>query len=150
MAGYDAAGARVGAAGHFASRLTAALVASGQVAKADVLDTFADFTVGALDVLNGLETQPTASITPIRPPATALEQELGASPATTATGLRIIGALNDEHPAWLFEAAAKKGVTAVFDNRADLATNSKRPWYKQAEPASEDPAPFWPPRPKGR
>lgn len=146
---YDASGARIGAAGHFASRLTAALVTSGQVKHDEVELVFADLTKACLNVLNDLE----GGSTPTRTVEQALTDELGATPAPATPApsggaLRIIGQQGDV-PAWLFEAAAKAGVTAVYDNRSDLAENPKRPWFKQAEPkpaSARDAKGFWPPR----
>ena len=58
----DTQGIRIGAAGHFSSRITAALIASGQITAAQAMDTFADFTSQALDVLNSFETQATPTV----------------------------------------------------------------------------------------
>lgn len=139
---YDNQGARIGAAGHFASRITAALITSGQVTKDEAADVFADFTDNCLTVLNGMEGQ-----TPVRTVEEALTKEVGATPAVAQDALRIIGGDGSPHPDWLFRDAAKAGVTAVYDNRGDLAQNPKRPWYKQAEPnVGRDAKGFWPPR----
>lgn len=144
---YDNNGARIGAAGHFASRITSALITSGQVTKAEAADTFADFTQACLDVLNGLEGASTPAPAPQRTAEQAVTQEFGATPVVEQPSLRIIGDSGEPHPAWLFTDAAKAGVTAVYDNRKDLAQNPKRPWYKQAEPnVGRDAKGFWPPR----
>jgi hypothetical protein len=144
---YDNAGARIGAAGHFASRLTAALIAKGGIEPTEqaAADSFADLVGMTLAVLDGLEAVPSNVVKAAFPGTTEVNE-----PTTAESALRIIKPMDDNHPAWLFEAAAKAGVTAVWDNRGDLAKNSKLPWYKQAEPESSDPRPFWPPRPKGR
>jgi len=47
-------------------------------------------------------------------------------------------------PDWLFEQAAAKGVTEVYDNR-DRVQNTKRPWFKATTGGENAPA-FWPPR----
>jgi len=144
---YDNNGARIGASGHFASRITAALIASGQVTKDEAADTFADFTVSCLDVLNGLEGSVTPTPAPARSAEAALGAELGATPAVSQQEVRIIGGSGEVIPPWLYVDAAKAGVTAVYDNRGDLAANPKRPWFKQAEPnVGRDAKGFWPPR----
>lgn len=147
---YDAAGARVGAAGHFASRLTAALITKGGIEPTpeSAADTFAELTEAALTVLNGLEgasVQQTAKVIKANFPGTT---EVGNEPTVKGGKLRFIGGSGDDHPSWIFEAARKAGVTAVYDNREDLAENPKRPWYKQAEPEvdRDDAKAFWPPR----
>jgi hypothetical protein len=146
---YDQNGARLGAAGHFASRITAALITAGKVDSEEMAaDVFADLTSKCLDVINGLE----GAAPPARSIAAVIERELpGATeiPQELAE-LRIINPINDDHPAWLYEQAKQAGVVAVWDNRDGLKENSKRPWYKQAEPESDDPKPFWPPKPRAR
>lgn len=140
---YDNNGARIGAAGHFASRITAALITSGQISKAEASDTFADLTADCLAVLNGLEGGSSAeNVIRANFPGT----ETVATPPQSGGGLRVIGGDGTPVPEWLAADAAKKGVTAVYDNRADLAQNPKRPWFKQAEPKADEPAAFWPPR----
>lgn len=56
----------------------------------------------------------------------------------------------DQHgplPDWLFEQAASKGVTEVYDNRLDAMQNpdKKRPWFRATTGGRDAPA-FWPPR----
>lgn len=147
---YDNNGARIGAAGHFASRITAALIAQGGIAPTEeaAADAFADLTSRCLDVLNALEGSPAptpqaaqAAVEAAFPGTTEV-----ATPVVSQEPLRIISGDGSPAPAWLFEAAAKAGVTAVFDNRGDLAANPKRPWFKQAEPKVDKPKGFWPPR----
>lgn len=48
-------------------------------------------------------------------------------------------------PAWLLEACKRDGITEVYDNRGDLASNPKRPWFKAVN--NKDVA-YWPPRGK--
>jgi hypothetical protein len=141
---YDNNGARIGAAGHFASRIVAALIAKGGIepSEAAAADAFANLTSDCLAVLNGLEGAA---------PAAAANVIKASFPGTTeaeGSELRIIGGDGSPAPAWLYTAAAKAGVTAVFDNREDLADNPKLPWFRQAEPevAKDDRKPFWPPR----
>lgn len=47
-------------------------------------------------------------------------------------------------PDWLFHQAAAKGVTKVFDNRANLQRNPKSPWFKA--PKDQGDHAFWPPK----
>ena len=51
-------------------------------------------------------------------------------------------------PDWLYEQAAQKGVTEVWDNRQQ-AQGNKRPWFRATTGGDNAPA-FWPPRPAGR
>lgn len=48
-------------------------------------------------------------------------------------------------PDWLYEQAAQKGVTEVWDNRQQ-AQGNKRPWFR-ATTGGDNAAAFWPPRP---
>ena len=49
-------------------------------------------------------------------------------------------------PDWLFEQAASKGVTEVYDNRDKAAQSTKRyPWFRSTTGGDNAPA-FWPPR----
>jgi hypothetical protein len=47
-------------------------------------------------------------------------------------------------PDWLYEQAAQKGVTEVWDNRQQ-AQGNKRPWFRSTSGGDNAPA-FWPPR----
>ena len=47
-------------------------------------------------------------------------------------------------PDWLFQQAAEKGITEVYDNR-DRIAGTKRPWFKATTGGDNAPA-FWPPR----
>jgi hypothetical protein len=47
-------------------------------------------------------------------------------------------------PDWLYQQAAEKGVTEVYDNR-DRIAGTKRPWFKATTGGENAPA-FWPPR----
>jgi hypothetical protein len=58
--------------------------------------------------------------------------------------LSIKGEQHGELPPWLYEAAAAKGVTEVYDNR-DRAQGTKRPWFRSTTGGDNAPA-FWPPR----
>lgn len=46
-------------------------------------------------------------------------------------------------PAWLISACKRDGITEVYDNRADLATNPKRPWFKAVNDKEKA---YWPPK----
>jgi hypothetical protein len=46
-------------------------------------------------------------------------------------------------PAWLVSACQRDGVTEVYDNRADLAANPKRPWFKAVNDKEKA---YWPPK----
>lgn len=56
--------------------------------------------------------------------------------------LKIKGS-NEQPPAWLIRAAAKEGVTEVFDNRASKVENPKRPDYVST---GADKKAFWAPK----
>jgi hypothetical protein len=59
-------------------------------------------------------------------------------------GLTVKGSQFGPLPDWLYEMAAAKGVTEVYDNR-DRVAGSKRPWFKATTGGDNAPA-FWPPR----
>lgn len=46
-------------------------------------------------------------------------------------------------PSWLTDACRRDGVTEVYDNRADLAANPKRPWFKAVNDKEKA---YWPPK----
>lgn len=165
---YDAAGARVGAAGHFASRITAALIASGQVTKDQAMDTFADLTSDALTVLDSVESGGVVQQSPAvqQRPQQTVEQAANvvhaefpgttevpaetpavAIPQQAVPGLTV---LNEQHgplPEWIFVKAAEAGVTEVYDNRDRLASSPKSPWFRSSKKflnAKGDQIPFWP------
>lgn len=46
-------------------------------------------------------------------------------------------------PGWLISACKRDGVTEVYDNRADLAANPKRPWFKAVNDKEKA---YWPPK----
>ena len=46
-------------------------------------------------------------------------------------------------PAWLISACQRDGITEVYDNRADLAANPKRPWFKAVNDKEKA---YWPPK----
>ena len=74
----------------------------------------------------------------------AYSQPQHTTPAPPAFGLTIKGTQHGPLPDWLFEQAAQKGVTEVYDNR-DRAAGSKRPWFR-ATTGGDNAAAFWPPR----
>lgn len=57
--------------------------------------------------------------------------------------VRIAGRVHGDIPAWLHRAAAKAGVTEVWDNRDSLKDNPKRPWFVSTD---DNKTPFWAPR----
>lgn len=46
-------------------------------------------------------------------------------------------------PEWLVASCQRDGTTEVYDNRADLAVNPKRPWFKSV---SDKEKAYWPPK----
>jgi hypothetical protein len=63
---------------------------------------------------------------------------------TFVPNVKVKGSQFGPLPDWLFEAAAEKNVTEVYDNR-DRAMGTKRPWFK-ATTGGDQAVPFWPPR----
>lgn len=162
----DNQGIRVGAAGHFSSRMTSALLASGQITAAQAMDTFADFTSQALDVLNSFETQATPTVRAVaaapayvaaQPAQVAVPAGLAAMTDTVvitqaampeiqnANQLANEGINNGPLPEWLGPICAKYGVGKVFDNRHQLADGPTRPHFRQAGvPKGQQAKGFWP------
>jgi len=58
--------------------------------------------------------------------------------------LSVQGTQHGPLPDWLYEQAASKGVTEVYDNR-DRAQGTKRPHFRSTTGGDNAPA-FWPPR----
>ena len=164
---YNENGVRIGAAGHFASRITSALISSGQLRADKAMDTFADYTSQALDVLNSLEAGVPAPTTVQAAPQPA--PQLRSVPATSAAPLpaglaemvavthsavpEIKNAMqlandgidNGPLPEWLAPLCAKHGVTSVFDNRHQLADGPTRPHFRAAGvPKGQQAKGFWP------
>ena len=167
-------GIRIGAAGHFASRMTAALIASGQLNADQAMDTFADFTSSAVDVLNSLEgssPQPLAAVAAFTPSAPTRQAHQSAQanvssafPGSTmvdtatvvvsqaampeiknASSLMQDGIDNGPLPDWLGPICAKYGVGSVFDNRHQLKDGPTRPWFRQSGvPKGQQAKGFWP------
>lgn len=52
---YDTQGASVGAAGHFASRITAALITAGAVTQEDALDVFGEILTATFEMSENLK-----------------------------------------------------------------------------------------------
>lgn len=68
-----------------------------------------------------------------------------AFPQATATGFTV-SIKNDQQgpiPEWLISSCQRDGVTEVYDNRADLAANPKRPWFKAVNDKEKA---YWPPK----
>jgi hypothetical protein len=69
--------------------------------------------------------------------------------APTNMTVQVKGTQHGPLPDWLASAAAKAGVTSVWDNRDGLAQNPKRPWFKAADGTKDgrgQDVAFWPPR----
>ena len=169
---YNEQGVRIGAAGHFASRITSALISSGQLRADKVMDTFADYTTQALDVLNALEAGVPAPATVQAAPQLRSVPAAGAVPAgladmvdptfgadtttvvtshaaqpeiVNASKLAAEGIDNGPLPEWLGPICAKYSVGKVFDNRHQLADGPTRPWFRQAAvPQGGKAKGFWP------
>jgi hypothetical protein len=154
---FNETGVRIGAAGHFASRITAALITSGQITVEQAADTFADYTSTCLDVLNALEAvthtaAPAAPAAPQRSAVEAMEAELGATTvqATPAGGPTVLNSDGTGEPfePWALAQFKAAGITKVFDNRSTKTGN--QPWYKTPKDAEKYGEPsdkaFWPPR----
>ena len=62
-----------------------------------------------------------------------------------ANGVKIKGIQHGPIPDWLVLEAFQAGVTEVYDNRADVLDNPKRPWFKATTGGKEAKA-FWAPR----
>jgi hypothetical protein len=78
----------------------------------------------------------------------AMDAVKAGRPVSTMKGkdvpqVRIVGKVHGEVPAWLHRAAAKAGVTEVWDNRESLKDNPKRPWFVSAD---DNKTPFWAPK----
>lgn len=74
------------------------------------------------------------------------DEQVFAAAFPTATETGSVRVKNDQQgplPQWLLDACKKDGVTEVYDNRADLKDNPKRPWFKAVN--DKDKA-YWPPR----
>ena len=68
-----------------------------------------------------------------------------AFPQATSAGF-IVSIKNDQQgpiPEWLISSCQRDGVTEVYDNRADLAANPKRPWFKAVNDKEKA---YWPPK----
>lgn len=75
------------------------------------------------------------------------DEQLIATAFPQATGqdftVRIKNDQQGPIPAWLVSACQRDGVTEVYDNRADLAANPKRPWFKAVNDKEKA---YWPPK----
>lgn len=156
-------GIRIGAAGHFASRIVAAAVNSGQVSYNDAAAEFANLTADCFTALNDIEDsyaatpQQTAAVLQAVPAydAVAAVQAMAApdqgiavpTPTVTAGGFpEVMGEQHGELPAWLSPICQKYGITKVFDNRDQLADKATRPHFRQAglPKGSRDAKGLWP------
>jgi hypothetical protein len=79
------------------------------------------------------------------PAPPAAESVQAAVPQATEQGFAV-RVKNDQQgpiPGWLISACKRDGVTEVYDNRADLAANPKRPWFKAVNDKEKA---YWPPK----
>jgi len=60
-----------------------------------------------------------------------------------AESVQIAGRQHGDVPAWLNRAAAKAGVTKVWDNRDVATPENRRPWFVSADANKTG---FWPPK----
>lgn len=167
---YNEQGVRIGAAGHFASRITSALISSGQLRADKAMDTFADYTMQALDVLNGLEAgvpvqatvttvgavqaapQPApqlrsvpAGLADMVDTTTVVTSQAAQPEIVNASTLASEGIDNGPLPEWLGPICAKYSIGKVFDNRHQLVDGPKRPHFRQAGvPQGGKAKGFWP------
>jgi len=88
-------------------------------------------------------------------PAQANEQNtvqtFNASYENAGNSLRVAGVQHGPLPAWLIDACAKAGVTAVYDNRDTATEQNRRPLFKAADGkknAKGQEMAFWPPTPR--
>jgi hypothetical protein len=76
-----------------------------------------------------------------------LDEQLITTAFPQATGqdftVRIKNDQQGPIPSWLVSACQRDGVTEVYDNRADLAANPKRPWFKAVNDKEKA---YWPPK----
>lgn len=79
--------------------------------------------------------------------------EFNASYENAGGGLVVKGIQHGPLPAWLVDACAKAGVSAVFDNRDTATAENRRPLFKAADGKTNgkgQPLAFWPPTPGGK
>jgi len=57
--------------------------------------------------------------------------------------VEVAGKQNGDVPPWLHRAAAKAGVTKVWDNRDTATAENRRPWFVSAD---QNKTGFWPPK----
>lgn len=78
---------------------------------------------------------------PVMTPAQAVQNAF-----PTGNFVNGVSVKNDQQgplPQWLLDACAKDGVTEVYDNRADLGANPRRPWFKAVNDKEKA---YWPPK----
>lgn len=80
---------------------------------------------------------------PIIPSQQDIQQGLNKMKQQPIAGVEIAGKQHGAIPAWLPRAAAKAGVTKVFDNRESATPENKRPLFVSAD---GNKTPFWAPR----
>lgn len=78
-------------------------------------------------------------------PAEAMLAQAFPTGHTVQTGgsLRVRNDQQGPLPQWLLDACARDGVTEIYDNRADLGANPKRPWFKAVNDKEKA---YWPPK----
>jgi hypothetical protein len=77
--------------------------------------------------------------------ATKMRITQAPSAMADANGVKIKGIQHGPIPDWLVLEAFQAGVSEVYDNRADVLDNPKRPWFKATTGGKEAKA-FWAPR----
>lgn len=75
--------------------------------------------------------------------------EVAEPPQASPQGFQL-KVLNEQYgplPEWIFEAAQARGVTEIWDNRSQLASKPKMPWFRSSKKFTDskgDQIPFWP------
>jgi hypothetical protein len=101
---------------------------------ADNLDAVTELLMDSIYGGAGASTTTSDEANIVRAFPTATEQEFS------------VKVRNDQQgplPSWLISACRRAGVTEVYDNRADLAANPKRPWFKAVNDKEKA---YWPPK----
>lgn len=137
-------------AAKIASELTGITQTDGNLEsiQAAYLDHF-DFVLTALNDAHGGATAPASVPTIMANTEQNVVKAFNASYESAGTSLQVKGIQHGPLPAWLVEACAKAGVTAVFDNRDTATAENRRPLFKAADgklSPKGQPLAFWPPK----